>query len=301
MTSLAALVQSGAMSDSPLKKRHPMIAFAGGVLAPGLGFWLTGRAAPALLTAALAVGAVLIVPLVVIDADLGVKHMPALLIAVSAGVRFGAAALAAFLAFRDAPRAFKPFEHPWWAVGFVLLTFFGNTTLRDRVASPRVAAFGYSLDTALAPTAEAGTMVVVQRRGFDATKARINDLIAMTPKSPSWSGELFGFARVIALPGSVVEINESGQVKVDGFPVITTPCAPTVPHNGRACLHEKQATPQGAVERYTTTTSFSREYAPTSVGQGQLFVLPDDRGRKLAAPAGLINVADVAGLAVIAR
>ncbi len=286
-------------SDAPRKRRHPMIAFAGGVIAPGLGFWLTGRAIPALITAALAIGAVLLIPLIVVDTSVvGVERIPVMLIVFSAALRFGTAAMAAFLAFRDPPRTYKPFEHPWWAIGFIIVAFFSSKMLREQITAPHVVGFGYSLDTALAPTAEPGAMLVIVKRGFDASQLAINDVVAIAPRA---AGEFTGFARVIALAGAIVEVDINGTIKVDGFPVIAKPCDASVPHNGRVCVHERQATTSGTVERYTTSTSFAREFTPTAVGPGYVFVLPDDRGRKLNAPAGLINLHDIQGRAVLAK
>lgn len=279
-----------------------MLAFAGGVLAPGLGFMLTGRLPLAILTAVTGLAVVLVVPIAVVDGMLGsVEKLPSILIVASAAVRFGTAAIAAFLAFRDPPRIYKPYEHLWWAAGFVLVSFAINDGLRTRVASERVAQFGFVTDTSLAPSTETGTMVVITKRGFNPATLQIGDLIAVAPKTTSWAGELPGFARVIALPGSVVEVKENGQLIVDGFPAITRDCPATVPHHGFVCTWERQATTQGERERYTTSTSFARAFPPTSVGKGQLFVLPDDRGRQLKAPAGLVSVTDLLGPITVAQ
>jgi hypothetical protein len=303
-------------SEAPLKRRHPMIAFASGVIAPGLGLWLTGRLPAALLTAALAIAAVLVVPLLVVDGVVGsVERLPSLLLAVSAAIRFGAAVIAAWFAFRDPPRAFKPYEHLWWAGGFVLLSFVASTSLRDRVAFSRVASFGFGCTVgehgvAACPGEEGApqvkqdrpvTMAVIVKRGFVAADVAINDVVAVRAGTTSWKGALPGFARVIATAGSTVSVDENGRITVDGFPVVAEPCAATVPHHGLPCTAEKQATPQGAKERIVVRTSFPREFPTTSVGPGQVFVLPDDRGRQLHAPAGLVSLADIEGRVVVAR
>lgn len=303
-------------TEVPLKRRHPMIAFAGGVIAPGLGLWLTGRLPAALLTAALAIAAVLVVPLLVVDDVIGsVERLPSLLLGVSAAIRFGAAVIAAWLAFRDPPRAFKPYEHVWWAGGFVLMSFIASTSIRDRVAFDRVASFGFGCtvgdaSVAACPGEEGApsmredrpvTMAVIVKRGFVAADVAVNDVVAVRGGTTSWKGALPGFARVIATAGSTVSVDENGRITVDAFPVVAEPCAATVPHHGLPCTAEKQATPAGAKERVVVRTSFPRAFPTTSVGPGQVFVLPDDRGRQLHAPAGLIALADLEGRVVVAR
>jgi len=303
-------------TEVPLKRRHPMIAFAGGVIAPGLGLWLTGRLPAALLTAALAIAAVLVVPLLVVDGVMAsVERLPSLLLAVSAAIRFGAAVIAAWFAFRDPPRAFKPYEHVWWAAGFVLLSFIASTSIRDRVAFDRVASFGFGCvvgasGVAACPGEEGApsmredrpvTMAIIVKRGFVAADVAVNDVVAVRASTHSWKGKLPGFARVIAKAGSTVSVDENGRITVDGFPVVAEPCPATVPHFGLPCTAEKQATSGGARERVVVRTSLPREFPTTSVGPGQVFVLPDDRGRQLHAPAGLIALADLEGRIVVAR
>jgi hypothetical protein len=304
-------------SDStPLKRRHPMIAFAGGVVAPGLGLWLTGRLPLALLTAALSIGAILVVPLLVVDGVIGeVERLPSWLLGTSASIRFGAAILAGWFAFRDPPRVYAPFEHAWWAAGFVLVSFVASTSLRDRVAFARVASFGFGCvvadgGVAACPGQEGApstrsdrplTMAVIVKRGFVPADVRVNDVVAVRGDSSSWRGALPAFVRVIAQAGSTVSVDENGRPVVDGFPVVAEPCAATVPHYGLPCTHEKQATPAGTAERRVVRTSFPREFSTTSVGPGQVFVLPDDRGRQLEAPAGLVSLADLEGRVVVAR
>ena len=279
-----------------------MMAFAGGVLAPGLGFMLTGRLPLAILTGVLSIAIVLLVPLMVVDGVFGtIDRLPSYLIVTSAALRFGAAAIAAFLAFRDPPRVYRPFEHIWWAAGFVVVSFAVNDGLRTRIAYEQVAEFGFVTDTSLVPTTTPGAMTVIIKRGFDVSRVKVGDLVAIKRQSASWDGELPGFVRVIALPGSVVEMKNNGNLFVDNFPVIQTDCPASVPHHGYTCTHEKQATKEGSHERNTTATSFSREFTPTSVGKGQIFVLPDDRGRQLKAPAGLVAMGDVLGAVVVAR
>jgi hypothetical protein len=294
-----------------LKKRHPMIAFASGVLAPGLGFLLTARPIAAAFTAVLSLALTVVIPVLVVDGVVGsVDMMPSLLIAITAFVRFGSAGIAALLAFRDAPRAFRPYEHIWWAAGFVLLTFVVSGKVRDAVATGHVAAFDFPMNTALRPSVADDRMVIVVKRGFEPARVAINDVVAVRadshsfPRDPALPPEQparRGFARVIALPGSTVEVKEDGAVIVDGFPVIAQPCPATFPAEGHICVEENQATTRGEAHRMTTSTSFARTFAPTAVGPGYLFVLPDDRGRKLYAPAGLVAVSDLEGLVVAAR
>jgi hypothetical protein len=295
----------------PKKKRHPMIAFAGGVLAPGLGFLLTARPVPAAFTVVLSLALTVVVPVVVVDGVLGsVDLLPSVLVAVTAFVRFGSAGLAALLAFRDAPRVLRPYEHVWWAAGFVLLTFVASGKVRDAVATEHVAAFDFPLNTALRPAIAEDRMLVIVKRGFEPARVAINDVVAVKaashsfPRDPALPPEQDarrGFARVIALPGSTVEVKEDGSVVVDGFPVIAQPCPATFPAEGHVCIEERQATTRGEARRMTTSTSFARTFSPTAVGPGYVFVLPDDRGRKLHAPAGLVAVGDLEGLVVPAR
>ncbi len=305
------------MTEAVQKRRHPMIVFAGGVIAPGLGFWLSGRLAPALLTAALATAAIILVPLMSVDGVVGnVDRLPSILVVVSAAIRFGAAAIAAYLAFRDGPRVYRSFEHPWWAAGFILVTFVSSGALRDRVVSPRVAAFAFGCVVGDRSTDSVGiaecaspddarqrsTMVVIVKRGFRGDALAVNDVVAVAPKSASWSGEQPGVTRVIAVAGSTVSVNgDDGVVTVDGFPVIAAPCDANTPHFGRPCTLEKQATPSGARARTITRTSFPRGFETTSVGKGQVFVLPDDRGRQMNAPAGLVAISDIEGTVVVAQ
>jgi hypothetical protein len=83
--------------------------------------------------------------------------------------------------------------------------------------------------------------------------------------------------------------------------VVAAPCPATVPHGGLVCTEERQATTTGEARRRTTTTSIPRVFPPTSVGPGQVFVLPDDRGRQLRAPAGLVAITDLEGRVVPSR
>jgi hypothetical protein len=280
-------------------------------VAPGLGFLLTARPVAALFTALLSVAVTLVVPVLVVDGVTGaVELLPSILVAASAVVRFGSAAWSAVLALRDPPRLFRPYEHVWWALGFVLVTFVTTVKLRDTLSFDRVAAFDMTLNTALRPTIAEDQMLVVVKRGFEPAHVAINDLVAVRAASPSFprnpalpaaQDARRGFARVIALAGSVVEVKDDGGVSVDGFPVVNRPCPASFPHEGHTCIEEKQATPRGEVHRMTTTTSFARPFPPTSVGEGQVFVLPDDRGRKLYAPAGLVSLVDLEGRVVPAR
>jgi hypothetical protein len=145
------------------------------------------------------------------------------------------------------------------------------------------------------------TMAIIVKRGFVAADVAVNDVVAIRASTHSWKGKLPGFARVIAKAGSTVSVDENGRITVDGFPVVAEPCPATVPHFGLPCTAEKQATSGGAKERVVVRTSLPREFPTTSVGPGQVFALPDDRGRQLHAPAGLIALADLEGRVVVAR
>jgi hypothetical protein len=293
------------------RKRHPMIAFAAGVIAPGLGLWITGRAIAGLSVALLSLAITLLLPVLVVDGVFGdVALLPSIVLAASATVRFGSAAIAAVLAFTDGPRVFRPSEHPWWALGFLLVTFFGSVKLRDEVAFAHVAAVDAPLNTALRPDIAEDQYLVVVKRGFDPAAVALNELVAVRGGSPSFPRDPAqpegtrarrGFARVIARAGSVVEVKDDGGVVVDGFPVVAAPCPATVPHGGLVCTEERQATTTGEARRRTTATSIPRAFPPTSVGPGQVFVLPDDRGRQLRAPAGLVAVTDLEGRVVPSR
>ena len=286
------------------KLRHPMMAFAAGMLAPGLGLMMTGRLAVALLTALVSLAVGLVVPVIVIDffPD-NLDKLPAMVFAGGAAVRFGTAVVAAWLAHSDGQRQRKPFEHPWWLLGFLVVVFFGTTQIRDRVGA-RVVAFDRLADTALRPLVTENALLVIKKRGFVAEQLAINDVVALPGKGPKLdpdSDARRGYARVIALAGSTVEVKEDGSVVVDGFPIVSGPCPSSVPHAGHSCTHEKQASPQGTAERFTTTTSFARSFPLTSVGPGQVFVLPDDRGRQLRAAAGLVVLTEIEGVVVVAR
>lgn len=165
----------------------------------------------------------------------------------------------------------------------------------------RVVTYGLVPETSMAPTFEPWSRISIIKRGFQPHTLQPNDIVAIAADSAAWSKPYPGIARVIATAGSRVVVDEQGAIFVDGFPVIRTPCPPAVLHGGRSCTSEKQATKQGAVERNTTATSFPRTFTATSVGVGQVFVLPDDRGRKLEAPAGLIAVVDIVGHVVPVR
>lgn len=292
------------MTTTKTAPRHPMMAFAAGVFCPGLGLVMTGRIAAAVVVVGVWFCTYLITPIVVIDhAPELLPKLPSLLLAANAAVWFGAAIVAAGLAWKDGARARKAYEHWWILVGWFIVVFVGfsqvrNSLVRDQVLMQPV------WDTSLRPTVAEGTLVVVPVRGFDPSTLRINDLVALPGRGKvldEAGAKDVGYARVIGLAGSVVEVKADGAVVVDGFPVVTTPCAATVPHDGHSCAHEKQATPQGAVERDTTATSFARAFPPTSVGPRQVFVLPDDRGHQLEAPAGLVDVKDIAGRAIVTQ
>jgi hypothetical protein len=286
------------------KARHPMMAFAAGMIAPGLGLMMTGRLAFALLTALVSVVVGILVPVVVVDAfPASLDKLPAMVFAGGAAVRFGTSVVAAWLAHSDGQRERKGFEHPWWLVGFLVVVFFGTSQLRDRVGA-RVVAFDRLADSALRPMVSENALMVINKRGFAPEKLAINDVVAVPGRGPVLEengAPRRGYARVIGLAGSTVEVKEDGSVVVDGFPIVNAPCPPTVPHAGHSCVFEKQATPQGIAERYTTTTSFARAFPLTSVGPGQVFVLPDDRGHKLRAAAGLVAFPEIEGVVVIAR
>lgn len=283
--------------------RHPMMAFAAGVFCPGLGLVMTGRIAAAAVVVVAWVCTYVLAPILVIDhaPDL-LPKLPSILLASNAAVWFGAAIVAAGLAWKDGARERKLYEHWWILVGWFVVVFVGFSQVRNTLVRSQVL-LQPIYDTSLRPTVVEGTLVVVPVRGFDPKDLRVNDLVALPGAGKvlddKGSRDL-GYARVIGVAGNVVEVKEDGAVYVDGFAVVTTPCAATVPHDGHSCAHEKQATPQGAVERDTTATSFARAFPPTSVGPTQVFVLPDDRGRQLPAPAGLVDVKDIAGKAIVA-
>lgn len=286
-------------------KRHPMMAFAAGMIAPGLGLLMTGRWVVALLTVLVSLAVGLGVPLLVVDLmPARLDKLPALVFAGGAAVRFGTSVVAAWLAHHDGARARTPFEHPWWLLGFLLVVFFGTTQVRDRIGS-QVVTFDRLADGALRPAISENALLVIKKRGYDPERLAINDIVALPGKGPLLDGPAGparrGYARVIALAGSTVEVKPDGAVVVDGFPIVNSPCPPTQPHAGHSCVSEKQATATGTVERFTTATSFARAFSLTSVGPGQVFVLPDDRGRQLRAAAGLFALTEIEGVVVVAR
>jgi hypothetical protein len=292
-------------TTAPVAKhtRHPMVAFAAGVFCPGLGFVLTGRAVAGAFAVALWLLVYLVIPVLVIDhAPEKIAILPSLMLAANAAIWFGAAIIAGVLAWRDGPRARKGYEHWWWIIGWFVVVFGGFSQLRNRLLFDQMAMEPLR-DTSLRPAVPEGRLLIIQKRGFDKGAVAINDVVAVEgaglpiDEQRSWRG----YARVIAKAGSVVEVKADGAVVVDGFPVVNTPCPATVPHEGHSCVHEKQATPQGTVERDTTATSFTRTFPPTSVGPGQVFVLPDDRGQKLVAPAGLIETRLIEGKVIVAE
>jgi len=305
-------------TEAPLKRRHPMIAFAGGVIAPGLGLWLTGRPRAAVATAVVAATILVLVPIAVVDGSVGIgaEHLMKAMSVSRAAIVLLTALASTVLAFTDAPRRYRGFEHPWWALGFGLLSYAASHMLRYEFSYKNIAdyslgcAVGGSDGIAACPGPE-GTVTpttqrparwaVIVKRGFVPADVAINDVVAVRAGTHSWKGKLPGFARVIAKAGSTVSVDENGRITVDGFPVVAEPCAATVPHFGLPCTAEKQATPSGSRERVVVRTSFPREFATTSVGPGQVFVLPDDRGRQLQAPAGLVSLADLEGRVVVAR
>jgi len=301
MTTEAATSQT----SSAEKSRHPMIAFAAGVFCPGLGLVMTGRAAAGAVAVALWLMVYLVLPVLVIDhAPESLPKLPSLMLAANASVWFGAAILAGGWAWKDGARVRRPYEHVWWLVGWFVIVFVGFSQLRNSVLETQLI-LRPIWDTSLRPSVVEGQLLMVQRRGFDAKDLRINDVVAVKgagkiidPADPAEREN--GYARVIAVAGSVVVVKEDGGVVVDGFPVVTAPCPATVPHDGHSCVQEKQATTSGTAERYTTATSFAQTFTATSVGPGQVFLLPDDRGHQLTAPRGLVSFSDLLGRVIVA-
>jgi hypothetical protein len=286
-----------------LRRRHPAIALIAGQLAPGLGFMLTGRPLLAVTTWLAFAVAILALPVLMIDGH--APWGPELLLSVhyivfSAGCLLTAIA-AAVLAVKDPPRRFGTLETPWLVLGFVVVSFAARHALWTRLLDRYVVTYALVPETSMAPDYAAWAKVSIIKRGFQPHKIAINDVVGIAANTTGWSKPYPGVARVIATAGSVVVVDEKGDISVDGFPVVRTPCPATVPHNGMSCTAEKQATPQGAVFRNTTSSSFPRTFTSTTVGLGQVFVLTDDRGRKLEAPAGLIAVSDILGRVVPVR
>ncbi len=264
---------------------------------------LTGRPLLALATWIVLAAALLFVPIGIIDGQLPIGSeylLSAHYLVFSIGC-FVTAIAAGVLAMRDPPRRFSPFESPWLVLGFVVVSFAGRHALWQRLLEPHVVSYALVPETALSPTFEPWSRISIIKRGFQPHKLAINDIVGIRADSTAWAKPYAGVARVIAIAGMTVVVDEQGQISVDGFPVIRTPCDASVPHQGRSCTHERQATTSGAVERLTTSTSFPRTFTATSVGIGQVFVLPDDRGRKLEAPAGLVAVSDILGHVVPVR
>ncbi len=289
-------------TTATMKARHPMMAFVAG-FCPGLGLVMTGRFVAGAVLFVVWVLHYFLLPVLVIDhaPDL-LPSLPALQRATTAFFWLFSGVVAAGLAFKDGARVRKPYEHWWLLAGWFFFSYLIALQFRTHVVQNQVV-FEAVWDTALRPTVPEGTLLIVPKRGFDASQLQINDLVAVPGRGPSFGDKppLDGYARVIGLAGSVVEVKEDGAVFVDGFPVVTTACAATVPHDGHACAHEKQATKTGAVERDTTATSFARAFTPTSVGPSQVFLLPDDRGHQLVAPAGLVDVKDIAGKVIVTQ
>lgn len=311
---MVAAVNTDSVIDSGstvASRRHPAIAFIAGQFTPGLGFLLTGRPLLAAITWAALALAIVVLPMAIIDGTLpiGVEYLLSTHYLVFSVGSFITAIAAAALAVRDNMKgrpawAFERLaraQQIWIVIGVVVVSFAARHALWKRVLEPNVVVYALVPETSMAPTFEPWARVSVIKRGFLPHKLAINDVVGIKPESTAFDKPYIGVARVIATAGMTVKVDDNGDVFVDGFPVIRTPCDATVPHNGRSCTHEKQAATSGAYERLTTATSFPRTFAETSVGVGQVFVLPDDRGRKLEAPNGLVAISEIVGHVVAVR
>lgn len=300
------------------QRRNPLYALVAGLAAPGLGLFVVGRAAAGVAVLVLSLAGAILVPLLAIEGTLfSLPDLPHTLQAVVLTFWLPSAALAAGLAWKDGPRQPKHYEHVWWVLGFALCSYAARSFVDRLIVSEYIVQMAFVADTSLSPEVPPGTLVLAVRRGFDPARVQPGDVVAVRfrfdppdsddsprngPASATADGakteERLAFARVIAGPGHKVVV-EDGRPVVDGAPVQEAPCTGVLGAGG-PCARE--TLPTGGEAHHTTSSTPARRRLPeVVVGDGQLFVLPDDRSASLSAPAGIVDGKDVIGRGVPTR
>ncbi len=117
-------------------KPSPLVAALCGVLAPGAGLCYAGRWRLALGVALAYVAIAVVVPLVVVRQGIDLARLPELIKAAALALWVPALVFGVLAAVLAAPAAGArpPWRHPWWLLGFVVLTHAGASIARGQVA-----------------------------------------------------------------------------------------------------------------------------------------------------------------------
>lgn len=148
---------------------RPIAAFLAGLPCPGAGLCYAGRPIAGLVVATLFALSSLVVPLVVLGADIDVIRFPGILRATVVALWVPSAVFGVVAAAVAGPSPQKAWQHPWWILGIVVLAWSVHVGLRERVVRPHLVTVGVPTEDQLRPIAPPdarldGVYVVVSRR-----------------------------------------------------------------------------------------------------------------------------------------
>jgi hypothetical protein len=158
----------GAAARAP-KKPSPLLAGALGIACPGAGLVYAGRPRAGVAIAALFVATAVLVPLIVVETGVDLAKLPGLVRAAAVALWGPSAVFGVLAALLAPPAPRRPWQHPWWILGVVVIAWASRFALRERVVDAHLATVAVPSEAQLRAVAPpgadtSGVYVVLKRR-----------------------------------------------------------------------------------------------------------------------------------------
>lgn len=158
------------MSPDAAAKPSILLVLVAGLVCPGAGLVAAGRLRTGLAFSLLFVALALLVPLAVLAGELDLQKLPGLVRAASLALWAPAAVFGVVAAASAPPAPRRPWQHPWWLLGVVIVTWTARLGVSERVIGKHVVAFVTPSEAQLRavapPDAEVRGVFVVAKRRF---------------------------------------------------------------------------------------------------------------------------------------